>query len=151
MLKNLQSGMLKGLVIGGMFGFLTVFIRLLQTGGTVEPVLIFFADQFWWEMLWGLFTAFFETVFFFSFVMTVVQDRFIYWSLIKQVILVTLIFMLFHIPNVFIRFDLVSVFPILSLLTLFAIGQSLLFAQKQNAYLLVTSHVIWGMALLLYF
>ncbi|MBU1885713.1 hypothetical protein KKE34_03850 [Patescibacteria group bacterium] len=150
-LKKLYPGVLQGLAVGGIFGFLTIFIRLMQAGGTIQPALIFFADRFWWEMLLGLFTAFWETVFFFSFIMSVVQDRFINWSLIKQVVLVALVFMLFHIPNAFSRFDLITVFPILTLLTLFAVGQSLLFSQKQNGYLLVISHTIWGMVLLIYF
>jgi len=40
---------------------------------------------------------------------------------------------------------------VLILLTLFSIGQSLIFSQKQNGYLLVISHIIWGMVLLIYF
>ena len=150
-LKKLQPGLLKGLAFGGIFGFVTIFIRFAVTGYKIQPLLIFFADKFWWEMLLALFTAFWETVFFFSFVMTVVQDRFIKWSLAKQIILVTLIFLLFHIPNIFLRFDLIMIFPVLILLTLFSIGQSLIFSQKQNGYLLVISHVIWGMVLLIYF
>jgi len=84
-------------------------------------------------------------------VMTVVQDRFINWSLLKQIVLVTLIFLLFHIPNAFLRFDLMMVFPLLSLLTMFSIGQALIFSENQNGYLLVMSHTIWGMVLLIYF
>lgn len=150
-LKKLQPGLFKGLILGGIFGLVTIFMRLTVTGYRIQPLLVFFADEFWWEMLLALFTAFWETVFFFSFVMAVVQDRFIKWSLAKQIILVTLIFLLFHIPNIFLRFDLIMVFPLLSLLTLFSIGQSLIFSQKQNGYLLVMSHTIWGMVLLIYF
>lgn len=150
-LKKLYPGVLKGLAIGGIFGFTTIFIRLLQSGGSIEPALVFLVERFWWEMLLGMFTAFWETIFFFSFVMTVIQDRFRKWSLIKQIILVTTIFMLFHIPNTFLRFDFISVLPMLMLLTLFSIGQSLLFSSKQNGYLLVISHTIWGMVLLIYF
>jgi hypothetical protein len=150
-LKKLQPGLLRGLAVGGMFGFITIFLRLLQVGQDFQPLLIFFADKFWWEMFLSLFTAFWETIFFFSFVMTVVQDKFVNWSLVKQVTLVTLVFLLFHIPNVFLRFDLSQVLPVLSLLALFAIGQSLLFSKRQNAYLLILSHAIWGMVLLIYF
>ncbi len=150
-LKKLQPGLLKGLAFGGIFGFVTVFMRLVITGYKMQPLLIFFADQFWWEMLLALFTAFWETVFFFSFVMTVIQDRFLKWSITKQVVLVAMIFLLFHIPNAFLRFDVLMVIPLLSLLALFAVGQGLIFAQKQNGYLLVMSHTIWGMVLLIYF
>lgn len=150
-LKKLQPGLLKGLIFGAIFGLVTIFMRFAITGYKIQPLLIFFADEFWWEMLLALFTAFWETIFFFSFVMTVIQDRFIQWSLIKQIVLVTLIFILFHIPNAFMRFDLVMVFPLLSLLTMFSVGQGLIFAEKQNGYLLVMSHTIWGMVLLIYF
>lgn len=150
-LKKLQPGLLKGLLFGAIFGLVTILMRLAITGYKIQPLLIFFADQFWWEMLLSLLTAFWETIFFFSFVMVVIQDRFINWSLAKQVVLVTLIFLLFHIPNAFLRFDLATVFPLLSLLTMFAVGQGLIFAKNQNGYLLVMSHTIWGMVLLIYF
>jgi len=150
-LKKLKPGLLKGLVLGAVFGLVTILMRFAITGYKIRPLLIFFADQFWWEMFLALFTAFWETIFFFGFVMTVVQDRFVNWSLLKQVVLVTLIFLLFHIPNAFLRFDLIMVFPLLSLLTMFSIGQALVFSEKQNGYLLIMSHIIWGMVLLIYF
>lgn len=150
-LKKLQPGLLKGLALGAAFGLVTIFMRFAMTGYKVQPLLIFFADEFWWEMLLALFTAFWETIFFFSFVMTVIQDRFIKWSLFKQIVLVALIFVLFHIPNAFLRFNITMVIPLLGLLTLFAVGQGLIFSEKQNGYLLVMSHTIWGMVLLIYF
>ena len=150
-LKKLQPGLLKGLVLGAVFGLVTIFMRFAITGYKIQPLLIFFADRFWWEMLLALFTAFWETIFFFSFVMTVIQDRFVKWSLSKQIVLLTLIFLLFHIPNAFLRFDLMMVLPLLSLLTMFAVGQGLIFSEKQNGFLLIMSHTIWGMVLLIYF
>jgi len=150
-LKKLQPGLLRGLTLGAVFGLVTIFMRFAMTGYKIQPLLIFFADEFWWEMLLALFTAFWETIFFFSFVMTVIQDRFTKWSLFKQIVLVTLIFVLFHIPNAFLRFNITMVIPLLSLLTLFAVGQGLIFSEKQNGYLLVMSHTIWGMVLLIYF
>jgi hypothetical protein len=150
-LDKIRPGMLQGLAIGGIFGFITLFIRLLQGNSSLQSVMIFVDNNFWWEMLLAFFTAFWESLFFFSFVMSVVQDRFVRWSLAKKVTLVTTIFMLFHIPNTFLRFELISVLPILLLLTLFAIGQGLLYANKQNGYLLVMTHTIWGMALLVFF
>ncbi len=150
-LKKLQPGLLKGLVLGAVFSMVTILMRFALTGFKIQPLLIFFADQFWWEMLLALFTAFWETVFFFNFVMAVIQDRFMHWSLFKQVILTTLIFLLFHIPNTFLRFDLLMVFPLLSLLAMFSIGQALIFSENHNGYLLVMSHTIWGMVLLIYF
>lgn len=150
-LKKLKPGLLHGLLLGAIFGIVTMVMRFALIGYKVQPLLIFMADEFWWEMLLALFTAFWETIFFFSFVMTVIQDRFNKWSLAKQVILTTLIFLVFHIPNSFLRFELLVIVPLLSLLTMFAVGQALIFSQKQNAYLLIMSHAIWGMVLLIYF
>ena len=150
-LKKLQPGLMQGLLFGGIFGLVTMGVRFLQTGYHVRPLLLFLDNKFWWEMLLALFTAFWETIFFFSFVMTVVQDRFAHWSLLKQIVLTALVFLVFHIPNSFLRFDLGVITPLLSLLALFAIGQALLFSEKQNAYLLIMTHMIWGMVLLVYF
>lgn len=150
-LKKLKPGLLNGLLYGAIFGIVTIAMRFALTGYKAQSLLIFMTDEFWWEMLLALFTAFWETLFFFSFVMTVIQARFNKWSLAKQVILTTLIFLVFHIPNSFLRFELLVIVPLLSLLTMFAIGQALIFSPKQNAYLLIMSHTIWGMVLLIYF
>lgn len=150
-LSKFKPGLWRGLAVGGLYGFATVFIRLWQTGGGLQLVPVFLADRFWWEFLLALLTGFWESIFFFSFMISVIQDRFADWNLAKQLTLVMSIFLLFHIPNTFLRFDLVLVDPVLFLLTLFALGQSLLFNAKHNAYTLILSHALWGMVLLVYF
>ena len=147
---KLRPGLLRGLAVGGLFGFVTLFLRLWQRQGTVIFVPVFFADVFWWEALLALFTAFWETLFFYSFVMSVIMDRFEHWKLSKQVTATALIFMLFHIPNIFLRFSGEQVIVLLLLLTLFSVGQALLFARNRNAYTLILSHTLWGLSLLIY-
>lgn len=149
-LEKLKPGLLKGLAIGGLFGFFALFIRILQ-GATLQAAPLFLSDQFWYEFGLAILTGFWETIFFFSWIMVVIQDRFKKWTLAKQAILVSIIFLLFHIPNTFLRFDIRLVASMLGLLFLFALGQSLIFARKQNAYTLILSQAIWGMALLVYF
>lgn len=148
---KLQPGIFQGLAIGGIFGFITLFVRLLQNGGTLVGVPVFLADRFVWEFILAILTGFWETLFFYSFVMTVTQDLFTKWSLTKQVMFVSTIFMLFHVPNIFLRFNPTMIVTLIALLWLFSIGQALLFARRQNGYTLVLTHAVWGMVLLIYF
>ncbi len=150
-LDKLKPGLLRGIAFGGIFGFLTLFLRLLQNNGAFELAPLYLMNEFWWQLLLALLTAFWETIFFFSFIMIVVQDLFADWSQLKQVVLVALIFLLFHIPNTFLRFNMTQTLPVLFLMALFAIGQSYLFSQKNNAFTLIMTHTIWGMCLLIYF
>ena len=149
--KKLWSGLLAGLAIGGIFGFAVVLIRLLQGGVVVDPAPIFLAENFNYEMLMGLFTSFWETLFFFGFIAGVIVEKYAKLSLVWQAVLVALIFTLFHIPNTLLRFhgsqDVMSMIFILSL---FALGQFLVYYRRQNGYTLVLSQLIWGMALLVY-
>lgn len=150
-LKKLKPGLWRGLAIGGLYGFIVIFLRLWQVGWSLQSAPVFLAPDFWWEFLLALLTAFWETIFFFSFVLLVIKDRFFNWSVTKKSILVAVIFLLFHIPHTFINFAGVEVLSALFLLVLFALGQSLIFMRRENAYTLILSHAIWGMALLVYF
>src|SRR5690606_32662260 len=97
------------------------------------------------------FTAFWETLLFYSFALTVIQEKFSEWTVSKQAVLAAIIFLLFHIPNTLVRFEMMAVLPQLLLLFLFALGQAYLFAVRRNAYALILSHAIWGMVLLVHF
>lgn len=140
-----------GIAVGGVFGFIASLLSLVQSGGQVQAAMLFVSDQFWWEFLLALLTAFWETMFFYSLVMVVIQDKFRDWSLLKQILLVAGIFLLFHLPNTVLRFGGVAVAYQLILLFFFAVGQGFLFASEKNAYSLVLSHAIWGMVLLIHF
>lgn len=147
-LKKFQPGILLGLAVGGMFGFTTSVIALLQTGVVVEPAWLFSSDLFWKEFILALFTSFWETLLFFSFVMTVIMKKYPNWSLTLQAVFTAFIFMVFHVPNAFIRFETtIAIWQIL-ILFLFALGQAFLFASRRNGYALVLSQAIWGMVLL---
>jgi hypothetical protein len=134
--------------VGGVYGFATSILSLWQTGSTVQAAWLFTSPQFWYEFFLALLTAFWETLLFYSFIMTVIIDKYPRWSLARQVVLVAVIFVLFHIPNTFMRFTMLEVLPQMVLLFIFALGQALLFVERKNAYALVLSHAIWGMVLL---
>ena len=149
--KKMKSGLLMGLAIGGLFGFVAALLGSLSRNGQVEFVPYYLADWFWLELFLALLTGFWETLFFFSFVMQAIEEKFSAWSLQKQIFTVALIFLLFHLPNILLRFDMQSVFLQILLLFTFALGQALLFYRQRNAYLLLMVQAIWGMALLIHF
>lgn len=147
---KMQSGLLLGLAVGGIFGFTTIIMSLLQTGATPQAVPLFMSSVFWQEFFLALLTAFWETLLFFSFVMVVIQQKYAKLSLTFQLIMVVVIFMAFHLPNIILRYEGVAILSQVFLLSLFALGQALLFASRRNFYALVISHAIWGMVLLVH-
>lgn len=147
---KLKTGLLLGITVGGVFGFVFSLLSIIQSGGTVQAIDLFGSNQFWYEFMLAVFTAFWETLLFFSFIMTILREKFHDWSIVKQVLLTALIFLIFHIPNTFLRYDISLVLPQLLTLLLFAIGQGFLFYSRKNAYALVLSHAIWGMVLLVH-
>lgn len=149
--KKLKPGLLLGLAIGGIFGFFGAFLGAISRGGTVALVPYYLADWFWKEMFLAILTGFWETLFFYSFVMVVVDDKFKSFSLLKKVILVASVFLLFHLQNIFARFNLSEAFLQIPLIFIFACGQALVFYQRRNAYLLILIQAIWGMVFLIHF
>jgi len=149
-LDKMQSGLFLGLAVGGMFGFVTAIMSIIQRGGLVEATPLFASNQFWYEFVLAIFTGFWETLFFFSFVMTVVLEKYRKSSLLRQLLLISGIFIIFHVPNAFLRFSPWAAIAQLFILSLFALGQALLFYGRRNAYALVLSQAIWGMVLLVY-
>ena len=148
---RLPQGLLLGVAIGGLLGFVGALLASLMHGGTVVNLPYYLATWFWWEFFLAIMTGFFETLFFYSFVMTVTLEKFKSWSLFRQVNLVASIFLLFHLPNIFLRFEIGSALWQVLLLYAFAYAQALLFYKRQNAYLLLMTQAIWGMVLLIHF
>ena len=141
---RIKPGLMRGIAIGGIFGFSAAILAALKSGGVVSAA-VFSSDYFWWEFMLALFTAFWETLFFFSWIMIVVQEKWAKWSLLRQVLVVATLFLVFHLPNIFLRFSAEAVLYQICLLFLFAVGQALVFSQWKNAYTLIISHAIWGM------
>ena len=149
--KKLKTGLLLGLAIGGVFGFTGAFLGALSRGSTVSFIPYYFADWFWREMFLAILTGFWETLFFYSFVMVVVDEKFRHFSLLRRISLVSLIFLFFHLPNIFARFNPSEAFLQMLLIFAFAYGQAMIFYKRRNAYLLVLIQAIWGMVLLIHF
>lgn len=148
--EKLHNGLLLGIAVGGMFGFVVSVVGALQHGGIVPIYGVFNSTKFWGEFTLALFTGFWETLLFFSFVMTAIQEKFRTWSINKQVLTVAFIFTLFHLPQLFLVAKPELIPPQVVLFFAFAAGQAYLFASRKNGYALALSHAIWGMALLVH-
>lgn len=147
---KLKEGLMLGIAVGGIYGFVMSILSLMQSGAVVEAVMLFDSPVFWREFSLALLTSFWETLLFYSFVMVVVMEKFKKWSMLKTVLFTASVFLVFHIPNTFLRFEGVQVASQLFILALFAIGQALLFYDRKNAFALVLSQAIWGMVLLVH-
>jgi len=147
---KMHRGMLLGIAYGGIYGFAAAIAAFAIGGKGVVAADLFSSNNFWWEFFLSLLTAFWETLFFYSFIMASLMDKYKKWSFSKQIIITALIFMIFHLPNTILRFDLGLILPQILLMLTFGLGQALLFSKERNAYTLVLSHAIWGMVLLIY-
>jgi hypothetical protein len=129
----------KGIVFGISFG-----------GVHVEPALLFSSSAFWFQFFLAMMTAWWESVFFFGFIMHALQDEYKF-SEIVSVIGVVLVFIIFHAP---LRIMLAGFSPAtvaqLMLLAIFAAGQSILFLRTKSVYAVTISHALWGMVLMVY-
>lgn len=148
--SKIRQGLLAGIAIGGLYGFTAAIVTALQSGVQVQPLLLFNASDFWWEFLLALLTSFWETLFFFSWIMVIWQEKFKQQSLLFQVLAVAGIFMIFHLPNAFLRLPPLVAVRLSILFFLFASGQALVFSRWRNGYMLVLSQAIWGMVLLVH-
>jgi len=146
--KKFEPGILLGLAFGGLYGFATSLFLVMAGGGGVEPALVFVSPAFWNEFLLALFTGFWETLLFFSFIQMVVMQRYRQWGFLHQVVAVAVIFVAFHVPNMILRSDAIAVIWQILLLSMFGLGQALLFYRTKNSYILILSQAFWGLVLM---
>jgi hypothetical protein len=149
-IAKIKQGLLQGIAFGGMFGFAASLVSLFSRGVQLQAAPLFMSDAFWWEFFLALMTGFWETLFFFAFVMTLIQMIYKKWPLLNQVLLTSCVFILFHIPNLVHLFSGRFLLGYIFLIWAFSIGQAFIYARRQNAYTLVISHAIWGMVLLVH-
>ncbi|MFZ5376559.1 MAG: hypothetical protein ACOZAN_02710 [Patescibacteria group bacterium] len=150
-LQKIKRGLWMGIAIGGIYGFIAAILGSFQRSGHWANAAFYVSDAFWWEFLLAMLTGFWETLFFYSFVMLIVQEKYRRWPLLNQLLLVMLVFTVFHLPNIVLRFSGVEIAYQIMLLALFSLGQGYLFASEKNGFALVLSHAIWGMVLLVHF
>lgn len=147
--KKLLIGLYLGLAYGGLYGFVGAF-SVLMGKSNVDVSTVFLTSAFWWEFFLAMMTGFWESLFFFGWIMTIAEKRFPEWSIPQLVGFTSLVFVVFHLPNTFLRFELQFLIGQIFLLSIFALGQSLIFLRYRNLYTLTLSHAFWGMVLLIY-
>lgn len=148
--KYFQPGLWMGVAMGGVIGFMGTLASLFRDGVVVQAAPLFASDAFWFEFFLAILTGFWESLFFFSWIMVVLMEKFKHWPVLNQALLTALIFLAFHIPNTLLRFSLPAVGGQLVLLFFFALGQALIFARVRNVYALTMTHALWGMVLLVH-
>lgn len=148
--SRFETGLFLGLAVGGIYGFTTAIVSLIQRGGMIESAALFSSTFFWYEFALALLTGFWESLFFFVFLAGVINQKINDKSLNLQILLTVGLFLVFHLPNIILRANQAAIPIQLGLLFLFALGQSLLFFRWRNLYALTLSHAIWGMVLLIH-
>ncbi len=147
--RKIYKGLLVGIAVGGLFGFVGSLTTLVGQGVVVKAAPLFLSNAFWGQFFLALMTGFWETLFFYCWIMTVILEKFPKWSFMHQLLITVGIFLLFHLPNTILRFHSPQIIiGQIFLLALFALGQALFFYRWRNLYALALSQAIWGMVLL---
>ncbi len=148
-LDKITRGLFLGIAVGGVFGFVGSFSTFVGRHVIIQSAPLFLSNAFWQDFFLALMTGFWETLFFYCWVMVVIQEKFSKWVVTQQLIAVTIIFLAFHLPNTILRFHTPQIIiGQIILLSFFSLGQSLLFLKDRNLYALTLSQAIWGMVLL---
>lgn len=150
-LNKIFPGLLRGLAFGGLFGFFAIIVALIRSGHDLVAAPLFVADQFWWESLLALLTAFWESLFFFGFMQTILGTVFKKIKPIEQIFIISILFLLFHLPNIALRFAGFDASFLILLIYLFGLGQAIIFSKEKNVYTLIMTQAIWGLALMIHF
>ncbi len=147
-LKRFWLGAYLGLALGGALGFVAMLASALKTGGQILIPNLFFASDFWWTFFLALATAWWESIFFYGFILNVLLNaRNNEWRASLET---TGLFLLFHAPILLIRGGVAAAMIPLLLLSLFAFGQAVIYLRFRSLIAMVVSHAFWGMALLVY-
>ncbi len=148
--SRMKPGLLLGIALGGIFGFVTSILALVTRGSVVAAAPLFASDRFWYEFFLAILTGFWETLFFYSFVGSVILAFYKKLGLTAQILMISAVFLIFHLPNIFLRFAGFQSITMVLMLALFGLGQSLLFYRWRNGYTLILTQAIWGMVLLVH-
>lgn len=148
--RKIRPGILLGLALGGIFGFVSSLLAYFRSPGLIQATPLFASNLFWYHFLLAILTGFWESLFFFGFVGTVIFDKYRRQSLLFQLLALVAIFVFFHLPNTFLVFPNAAIPGQVVTLSLFALGQALIFYRWRNLYTLTLSHAIWGLSLLFF-
>lgn len=149
-LKQLFRGLIRGLAYGGIIGFVGLVFIVIKKQSVLTSAPVFLADNFWFELFLATLTAFWESLFFFGFIQSVLSGFWHKKNKGKIILFSSLTFLVFHLPNIVLRFSGLDASFMIFLLYLFAFGQAVLFEQEKNIYPLIITQTVWGMVLLIH-
>ena len=141
------QGLYWGLFLGGFYVFV---LTLSSWGQDVQPHLVSSPSELFSLVSTALVTGWWESLFFFTFVLQVLMCV---WKKKESSALgiAVLIFLVFHLParivaggtNMMLLAELFT-------LAVFALGQGILFLRTKSVYAVTISHALWGLALMAY-
>lgn len=149
-IEKMKPGLLLGLALGGLYGFAVILMLAIRQGATVIPTPYFMVPLFWGHFWLAMVTGFWETLFFYVWIMGVIREKHQGWSMWRQMGVAVAIFTVFHIPNALLQLPTMGAIRLVLLLAVFAAGQALIFYQRKNAYALMISQALWGLVLLVH-
>lgn len=143
------SGMFVGLLVGGFYEFLAVLSVMMRAAPSTQASVLT-SPLFWKIFFLAIFTAWWESLFFFGYVLNALMEKFRHAE-IPAILVSTGVFLLFHLP-----FRIVTnginqqlVYQLL-VLALFAIGQAIVYLRTKSIYAITLSHALWGLVLFVY-
>ncbi|HZZ98333.1 MAG TPA: CPBP family intramembrane glutamic endopeptidase [Candidatus Saccharimonadia bacterium] len=147
--KLFWKGMFSGLMLGGVYEFIGVFSYMLR-GTTFQHEYLFAEPLFLGAFFLALMTAWWESLFFFGYVLNRSLDMF-HKQEIPAIVMSAVVFVAFHAP---LRLMINGITPQfwygLVVLFLFAVGQGILYLRTKSIFSIILSHALWGMVLLIY-
>jgi hypothetical protein len=147
--KNFWCGMYLGLLVGGVYGFIGASRTLVQ-GVHIEPIMLFSSSAFWWQFFLAIMTSWWESLFFFGYIMNAVQEEYRLPEY-ASVVAAAVVFVAFHAPLRLVLMGWNGVTAAqLAILGLFAVGQAILFLRSRSIFAITLSQALWGMVLLVY-
>jgi hypothetical protein len=87
-IEKIRPGLLLGLAVGGIFGFAATIAGFARAHVVVQSAPLFTSDLFWGEFLLAMLTGFWESLFFFCWVMVIVQEKFRHWPAVNQLLMI---------------------------------------------------------------
>ncbi len=145
--KRFWVGAFNGLALGGLFGFVATLASSYRKATVFIPGL-FQSNAFWWEFSLAFATAWWESLFFYGFILPILTKK--VKNEMNALGYTTVLFLLFHFPNLILKVGLAASLQPMLLLAVFAFGQGILFLRTRSIATVVISHAFWGMALLVY-
>lgn len=143
-------GLNLGTAIGGLYGFAAILTQVVA-GRPMVAGAFFATDTFLYMATWALFTAWWESLFFFGLPVQYLRSIASWISDWWIGGIVTVLFLLFHAP---LRFLLTGASPAfftqMGILTIFVIGQFVVYTRTRNLYALILSHFFWGLVVEVY-